>query len=353
MCDTMNMLQWKRISGLIAAAGLAPAAPAVGQASVPESISSLRVLDQRVTTVGYRIATANAQLCPQRQWHPGLMVHDLSQYSGAGRAQAAAAFGLETGPAVLAVAHGGPAAQAGLLVDDVLISADGAPLPRAPQGAQGIFEPTERIIGALEDAFSDGRARIEILRKGQRHSIQVAAVEGCASRFQTVPSSRYEAKADGRYVQLTTAMAAFARGDDELAALVAHELAHNILRHRARLDEAGVERGTRTRSGRGARLFRETEMEADRWAVHLMERAGYDPGAAPRLWARQSRTIMAVVTGGAHPDWATRIAAMESEIAAIARARARGMEPALPAPSRSLPPLRAEGLPAARIPAGN
>lgn len=268
------------------------------------------------------------------------MIHDLSQYSRQARAQATAAFGLADGPGVLALAEGGPAAGGGIRPDDVLLAADGAPLPRAPADAHDTFRPTERIIEALEAAFADGTADLSILRAGRVHVIRVRAAEGCASRFQVVPSSRQDAKADGRYVQLTSAMVEFAQGDDELAALVAHELAHNILGHRARLDQAGVQRGVMANFGRSARLFRQAELDADRWAVHLMDRAGFDPVAAIRLWTRQSRATSAFLRAGTHPDWNSRIGAMRSQIRLIEEARARGEEPQPPREETELAPVR-------------
>jgi hypothetical protein len=323
-CDTVNMPQRKRIAWLLGAVCLVAAAPARAQAASPSPILGLRLLDQRVATIGFRLATANVDLCERRQWQPGFLVHDLSQYSRAGRAEAITLFKLGEGPAVLALAQGGPAQRAGLETDDVLAAADGTPLPRPPADAHDSFLPTERILDVLEAAFSDGRAELAIRRNGRSSNVRIDAVEGCASRFQVIPSRRHEAKADGRYVQLSSALVEFARDDGELAALLAHELAHNILRHRARLTAAGVERGVMANFGRSARLFRQTEMEADRWAVHLMDRAGFDPGAAVRLWNRQSRSTIAFLRAGTHPSWGSRIAAMEAEIEAIALAKARG-----------------------------
>ena len=57
-------------------------------------------------------------------------------------------------------------------------------------------------------------------------------------------------------------------------------------RHRVRLDAARVSRGFLGNFGRNARLIRETEVEADRLSVYLLERAGYDPaGGGPLLVA--------------------------------------------------------------------
>lgn len=302
------------------AAAPAPLAASADQASG----DSLRQLDERVLTVGHRLAVAGGDLCASREYHAGFAVHDLSQYGGAHR-RALAATGLAEGPTVLALMPGGPAAAAGLQRDDVILAADGAALPRAPQGAENSFAPAERIIEALERAFSDGRAVLAVRRGGVDRAVDVAAVLGCASRFQLVPSGRLNALADGRYVQLTSALAAFAADDHELAGLIAHELSHNILRHRARLNAAGIDRGLLQHFGRNARLTRETEREADRFAVYLLVRAGYDPAALIRVWTRAAPRTGSLL-GGTHPRWRDRIAAVRAEIAEVERLRAAGQE---------------------------
>jgi hypothetical protein len=326
------MLHFTRIAWfLIALLSATPLHAAPGEAA---ALLALRPLDGRVATIGDRLAIANVSICRERQFQPGLTIHDLSQYSLQGRPAAIAAFGLEAGPAVLALADGGAAIRAGLRLDDVLVAADGVPLPRPPARVHDSFAPTERIMEMLEAAFADGAADLTVRRGRRGHMIRVRAIPGCASRFQMIPSAQRAAKADGRYVQLTSALVEYTRGDDELAALVAHELAHNILRHRARLNAAGVDRDARVHSPRDARLFQLTELEADRLAVHLMERAGYDPAAAIRLWTRQSREPRSMASGS-HPAWPVRIRAMEAEIAAILRARARGEQ--APAPVAQTP----------------
>ncbi len=325
------MLQRTRITGLLALALLGSPAPGRAAPNAADQLRALRPLDNRVATIGDRLAIANARLCRQRQHQHGLAIHDLSQYPRAARAAVIKAFGLDRGPAILALAEGGAAARAGLQLDDVLIAADGSPLPRPALDVHNSFAPTERMIEALEAAFADGVAVLVVRRGAAVREFRVEAAAGCASRFQVVPSDKRAAKADGRYVQLTSASVTFTRSDDELAAFVAHELAHNILQHRARLNQAGVVWDAAVRSPREARLFQLTEFEADRLAIHLMERAGYDPAAAVRLWTRQSREPQGP-RSGSHPSWPSRIAAMEAEIAAFRRARAEGRPAKVPLP---------------------
>lgn len=289
----------------------------------PGLIYPSRQPDERVLTAGHRLAVAASALCATRQYHSGFAIHDLSQYGGVHR-RALAATGLAEGPAVLALVADGPAARAGLQRDDVLLAADEVPLPRAPDGTEDSFAPAERIIDALERAFGDGHALLTIRRGGVRHRIEVRAALGCATRFQVLPSPRLNALADGRYVQVTSALVA-AADDDELAGLIAHELSHNILRHRARLNAAGIERGLLQRFGRNARLTRETEREADRFAVYLLARAGYDPAVMIRAWNRLAPPS-GLLLSGRHPGWRERIAAVRAEIAEVERLRSAGRE---------------------------
>ncbi|WP_114952841.1 M48 family metallopeptidase [Sphingosinicella terrae] len=302
--------------------GFAPAAAA--ERDLEPSLLAMRTLDARLTAIGHRLATANLALCPDRQWLPGFALHDLSQYGGAYREAATRAFGLAGGTAVLAVVPGGPAENAGLQADDALVSVDGAVLPRFDPGPSGSFDGMERILAAVEAAFADGRGRLRIRRGDRDLELDIAAEPGCASRFQLIPSSRMNALADGRYVQLTTAIAAYAEDDAELAAIAAHELAHNILRHRARLDAAGVARGLLRGFGRNARLIRETEAEADRMSVYLLDRAGYDVEAPVRFWERFGRRGLNFLGSPTHGHWRGRVARFEAEIEIVRRARAAG-----------------------------
>lgn len=310
---------------------LALACPASAQRDGQEqALLAMRALDRRVATVGHRLAVANLDLCAARAWLPGFAVHDLSQYGADFRAAATRAFGLGAGPGVLALAAGGPAERAGLRADDILLALDGEPPPAAPARSGRSFDRMELILAALDRAFADGRADIAVARGGARLTVPLEAEQGCASRFQLTPGGGLNARADGRYVQVTAGIAEYVADDSELAAVLAHEFAHNILGHRVRLDEAQVRRGVLRNFGGNARRIRETEVEADRFSVYLLERAGYDPDAAVRFWSRFGRRGLNFLGSPTHPNWRRRIEMFESEIAAIRRARAAGEAPMPP-----------------------
>lgn len=180
-------------------------------------------------------------------------------------------------------------------------------------------------MATLDAALSDGRARLTVARGGARLTIDLKGVTACKARFQLVPGNDADAVANGTWVQLSTRMAGFATSADELAAVLAHELAHNALGHRKAT----------------ARIQRLQELEADRLMPYLMVRAGYDPNAAVVLWRRfLAKRLGGLFPSATHPPWAERLRAVEAERARIAALVSRG-DTVLPPddlkPRRALP----------------
>lgn len=332
------MIKFHSIRALLAVALLAaqpvPAPPT--PAGAEATLAQFGAMDQRVATIAHRLATANLALCAERRALPGFAVHDLAQYDATARPAVIRALGLDAGPGVLALVPGGPAEQAGLRRGDVLRAVDGAPLPRGDSRSV-----KNRIDDALEAAFADGGAVLDIRRDGQALRLSIAGEQGCASRFELVGERGLQARADGIYVQITQRLAAYAADDGELAAILAHEFAHNVLRHRLRLDAADVRRGVLGNFGRNARLTRETELEADRLAPYLLDRAGFDPEAAVRFWRRFGNRGLNILGSPTHGGWRDRVSAIQAEIALIRRARSAGRVPAPAFVQLPLPPLPA------------
>src|SRR5687768_6692570 len=83
-------------------------ASATAQSGDPnrEDASFLREEDYRVARIGYRIGLAGARYCPEPYLLTGLLLHHLSEYAEADRAEAIALYHLDHGPGVLAVIEG-------------------------------------------------------------------------------------------------------------------------------------------------------------------------------------------------------------------------------------------------------
>lgn len=312
-------MKWMR--GAVAAALLFTSVSAV--AAPPVDVADLLVLqamEQRVASIGYRLQTAAVDFCPPVAL-AGLQLHDDSQYPRGDAPSLAAAFGTGPWPKVIAVVPGGAAARAGVQANDSILSIDGQTI--APgKGA----DRTTATLDLLDRAMADGHALLAVERAGKPVSIDLVPDRGCATHFQLKISSQLQGKADGSYVEITSQLAEFAPDDAELAAAMAHELAHNILGHRKRLDDAHITRGMLQNFGKSARLTKATEVEADRMSVYLMDRAGYPTSAALSFWDRFRHQISSFLVG-THPAAKNRIAMISAEIAKIDAAKARGEKP--------------------------
>lgn len=310
-------------SALVVALSLLVAVPAgAATPADPSPYVSFAALEARVAAIGFRLTTANAAWCPVQQPQFGWIWGDPRLYDAERRPEALAAYGAvdRDDPFIAAIAPTSPAAAVGMRVGLAVIGMQGGAVP---DGADA--HPFARIT-AIETSLAALPHTAPLrLDTGDARALTLTPIAGCVSDFRVEASEKAGAVADGRMVLVNQGLVQFAQDDDELAAAIAHELAHNILRHRARLDAAGVDRGLGKQFGRSARLFKQTEIEADRLSVWLLAGADYDPGAAARFWKKfGQRKGRPMFQAASHPGWRERVAALEAEAALIAAARASG-----------------------------
>jgi hypothetical protein len=274
----------------------------------------LRQRDLRVATVAYRLSIANRSLCgdilvPQL----GFVLHSAEQYDPTDREGAKQAFGLEHHVGVMAVVAGSPAGVAGLKENDQLLSVNGQALDAIPGPVPGRAS-VERAQGILAAAMKRGPVTLKISTSGGERRVTFAAESGCASNVELVARREVNAWADGARVMVSQGLLAQCATDDDLALVIGHEMAHNLLHHRSRLAAAGIsENGLLPLSETGSREMRETEEEADRLAVGMGITAGYDLSAAETFLSRLLISVTPVAA--THPDPERRLALLRAAIA--------------------------------------
>ncbi len=307
---------------------LTAASPVRDAPPPPAFFEALRAADLRLATIAYRLTTGNAALCDRRQPQIGMPIHALTQYGPSARGAASKAFGFEAMIGVEAVVPGAPADRAGIRPNDSLVAIDDAAQPGLPKAdAAEAAADRDAAEATIAGSAPDRPMRLAVLRGGRRIAVTVQPVAGCRSRFEILLGSGLDASADGSVVQVgETFFEDFT--DAEIAVVVAHELSHNILRHRARLDAAKISRGMLAELGRNGRLIRETENDADMLGIYLLANAGYDPMSAPAFWREKGGEVDGgLFRSRTHASSKARADVLEVAARAIAATPARPIIP--------------------------
>jgi len=182
---------------------------------------------------------------------------------------------------------------------------------------------------------SDETARARVQQMGQRIAAASGA-EGIDWEFELFEEPTPNAFAlPGGKIGVNSGMLDVAENDDQLAAVLAHEVGHVTARHvseqlsqsaaiQTALGTAGLSEGAvgalvQVATGVGQLSFsRSAEAEADRIGLEYMARAGYDPRAAVQLW----QNMQAATAGGGqppeflstHPNPGNRIEAIQAAL---------------------------------------
>lgn len=266
----------------------ASAGPSGSEAeAASQRLAALTALDERVARVAWRLSEANAGLCPAVRLSAGWALHSARQYSQDLRPHAKSRFGLIGDlPGVLAVPPGSPAATAGLAPGDLLLAVNDSELQAGDGGDAPAWEGLERNVRAVDAALARGAAAFTVQRGENRTRVEVTPRRACGYEVQLNPSDELNARADGRRLFISTALAGFAENDDELALILGHELAHHVLRHRHWNEMGGAARQPNDAAWQGEGGEGNAEQQADRVGLYLMARAGFDPAVAAPFWRR-------------------------------------------------------------------
>ncbi|MCR2746818.1 M48 family metallopeptidase [Limnobacter parvus] len=203
-------------------------------------------------------------------------------------------------------------------------------------GAVGVERSQFVLVSSAEVDAAAAKGYAEVLAKAQkegklnRDAKQVARVRAIANRLipqtvafrQDAPQWKWEVNviesdqinawcmAGGKIAFYSALIEKLALTDDEIAAIMGHEIAHALREHsRERISQQlatsvgldlisagfGLSRGASDLAGMAANVAislpygRSHEVESDRIGVELAARAGYNPRAAISVWQKMSR----------------------------------------------------------------
>jgi hypothetical protein len=323
-----HLLRRAVVSALaIAGAAMLPLAPARAQDD-PQLLETVRAADMKVADIGWRLASANAALCDRVEAGTGMQLHTLDQFDPESREAARRHFGFASEVAIEGVVPGSPADAAGLKADDSLVRVGSILI----SGIAGKPASTDRLVAAqlaIAALPPQDAMEIEVIRKGAPIRVTLHPVPICKSRFEMRIADDWGASADGTMVQIGSRFVE-EYPENQLASVMAHEFAHNVMRHREKLEARGVDYGMLAGLGRNVKYFRQTELQADLLSVYLLANASYPVRAAIDFWKRFGPSNAGgILRSRSHPAWRDRVATIEAEIARVESVSARPVIPAL------------------------
>ncbi|MCG2582789.1 M48 family metallopeptidase [Massilia sp. TS11] len=295
---------------------------------------------ERLYQVAAPLLINNADLC--KSYSRNLLGFTAqNKYSYPGDLVDAAQLGLGMGDRlqVTSVLAGSGAARAGLRRGDQLVAAEGRPLPTGPNAesvAGGVLGPLAASMPAL---------RMSIVRNGDAQQIQLPVTRACAFRVELGNADNANTYIDGNRILITRGLMLMAETEAELAFLIAHDMAHNILGH------PGLQRTTSTAAGMidnlqslrpdtsmligtgGLRPMPEKfDSAADALAIYLLARAGIKPDGMARFFKTLGENYPESVMNGYthfHPWTASRARALDSALAEL-KTKQAAAKPLLP-----------------------
>lgn len=310
----------------------APQAPSAPSATAEErnELQTLAVLQDRLYRVSAPLLATNTELCRGNARNLlGFTAKNKYSYSSELVGSAQKSLGLGDKLQVVGVLTGSGAARAGVQPGDLLVAIEDKPMPQG--------ENAERQAGMLLAPLVTGRSSVKmtVLRNGSDLTMTVPLTYACAFGIELGNTDNAVAYSDGRRILVTRGMMNAASSDDELAAVLAKEMAHSALSHASRLRMNAAAGGIIDKLLRlhpdmsgisglaGVKpMPQELDAMADKLSLYLLARAGYSIDKTIPFWEKISSQYPATVLTGytaLHPATQYRLEAMKKTVADIKR----------------------------------
>jgi Zn-dependent protease with chaperone function len=299
----------------------------------------------KLNTVAYRITTANREFC--KQWvipQLGLFAATPTSLPSKYRKFSREALGLRwVRPTVISLVADGPAAKAGIVDKDELVSFNGEHVPVAA---------TSRWINAFLEENGERPITVALKRGDDDETVTITPVTGCAIPVQLETNPDPNAFTDYRKIVIQTGILRSTKTDSDLAVIVGHELAHNTMGHydKKRINgllgavgggaiDGGFLLGGISTGGAFSNYLQSTglmafsvgfEMEADYVGAYYAARAGYDISGTEEVWQRMSlEDPSSIRKASTHPTTPVRYLQMRKVVEEIAEKK-RNNQPLMP-----------------------
>jgi len=285
---------------------------------------------QQLDDVAWPVLLAALPIC-DREFHKrdlGISVASLSSFPSHYAEAAKAVLNMGDALQVVTVAAHSPAASAGIKPGDKLLSMNGLLIARGRDAAKN-FDKTLASLLAYDNVIT-----LKMERDGVSQDVSLKGEMLCHFPPVATMGDEVNAYADGKRIVVSKGMLRFTENDLELSTVIAHELAHNMMRHidakksnywlGTAADIAAAVAGVNTQGafGRmGATAYsQDFESEADYVGVYVQALAKQPIEDIANFWRRMAAEHPGGIKenhGASHPSTPQRFVAIEKTVEEI------------------------------------
>ncbi len=306
-----------------------------------EALEKLVRLKERLDSVAAPLLVNNVDLCPNLSRNLiGITAKTKYSYSAQFAEIAQKNLHLNEQLKVVSTLANGGAARAGIRPGDILIAAEDTIMPRGPNAEN----EAATILAALV-TNTRSSIKLTVMRNDTNLLFNVPLTRACGIRVLLGNTDLVNSYADGRRLMVTRGMMNFVSSNEELAYVIAKEMAHNILTHPTKLrttetmagimdklNQVSFNSNVLTNTDSMTVMPKEFDMQADRLSLYLLVRAGYKIDQAMHFWQRLAKQYPAILLDShtaIHPAITHRLLAIEKAIAEI-QEKQKNQQPLLP-----------------------
>lgn len=316
------------------------------EAERQKRISYAKFIDQLslVKSIGYIINSSNADICNKTDFNSGLTFANENVMGLKIARFFPKKINLGSRVSIIDIVENSPADKVGLALGDVILEVEGFIFPEGKNALK-------KISNHFKDKEEKPVKRIKIDRKGEILTFNINQKKICNYPIIFTQDKIVNAYADGKSIIMTQGMVDYARDDNEIAMVIAHELAHN---DRGHLDAkkkntllmgsigfildlmtiyysggtaGGNAENTEMWSKIGSQAYSvEFEKDADYGGVYYAYRAGYDISNVKNFWERiGSENPKQIAISSTHPATSERYLQIDKTVKEINKKKKEGL----------------------------
>jgi beta-barrel assembly-enhancing protease len=326
--------------------------PSVNQAEIDmevdrqKRLSYAKFIDQMslVKSIGFKINSSNADICNKTDFNSGITFANENVMGLKIAKFFPSKINLGSQVSIIDIVKNSPADKAGLALGDIILEIEGYTLPEGKNALK-------KISKHFKDIEEKEIKKIKIDRNGEILTFDINQTKICNYPIIFTQDKIVNAYADGKSIIMTQGMVDYARADNEIAMVIAHELAHNDRGHLDAVKKnslimgsigfvldlmtiyysGGTAGGDAQNTEMWSKIGRdaysvEFEKDADYGGVYYAYRAGYDISQVKNFWERiGSENPKQIAISSTHPATAERYLQIDKTVKEINKKKKDGL----------------------------